>query len=135
MAPAPTTPDPPAVLHRGPCPARDALGAVAGKWAVPVIGRLAAGEARFGRLRAQLTDADGAAVSPKALAAELRRLGEAGLVERRARGAAVAYRLTPKGADLVPLLDALADWALDDAPAGASGAASGAPSGAASGGP
>lgn len=88
-----------------------------GKWAVPVVGRLARGEARFGRLRTQVVGPDGAAVSSKALSAELRRLAEAGLVERRERGAAVAYRLTERGHALVPVLDALGDWAAEDASA------------------
>lgn len=82
-----------------------------GKWSVPVVGRLARGEVRFGRLRAQVTDAGGAPVSSKVLAAELRRLAQAGVVARRERGAAVAYRLTARGRALVPLLDALGAWA------------------------
>lgn len=102
--------------HRGPCPAQHAVGALGGKWSVPVVGRLARGEARFGRLRAQLSDADGAPVSSKVLAAELRRLAEAGLVARRERGAAVWYRLTARGQALVPVLDTLAEWAGDAAP-------------------
>lgn len=100
--------------HRGPCPAQQAVGALGGKWSVAVVGRLARGETRFGRLRAQVTDGDGATVTAKVLAAELRRLAEAGIVERRSRGAAVAYRLTPRGRALVPMLDALAEWAAPD---------------------
>ncbi len=96
--------------HRGPCPVQDAVGALGGKWAVAVVGRLARGETRFGRLRTQVTDADGASVSSKVLAAELRRLAEAGVVARRERGSAVAYRLTPRGQALVPVLDALGEW-------------------------
>ncbi|WP_420455443.1 winged helix-turn-helix transcriptional regulator [Rubrivirga sp.] len=96
--------------HRGPCPVQDAVGALGGKWAVAVVGRLARGEARFGRLRAQVTGTDGAPVSSKVLAAELRRLTEADVVARRERGAAVSYRLTPRGRALVPVLDALGEW-------------------------
>ena len=109
-------PDPPdSSRHRGPCPVQAAVGAVGGKWAVPVVGRLARGEARFGRLRGQVTDTAGRAVSSKALAAELERLVTRGVVRRRARGAAVSYCLTDKGEALVPLLDALGAWA-DAAP-------------------
>ena len=112
--------------HRGPCPVQAAVGAVGGKWAVPVVGRLARGEARFGRLRSQVTDAAGQAVSSKALAAELGRLVARGVVRRRERGAAVSYRLTDRGEALVPLLDALGVWAEDAVaprPPAASGAA------------
>lgn len=107
---------PASARHRGPCPVQAAVGVVGGKWAVPVVGRLARGEARFGRLRSQVTAADGRAVSSKALAAELDRLVASGVVRRRERGAAVSYRLTARGEALVPLLDALGAWAEDDAP-------------------
>ena len=102
---------PDAPRHRGPCPVRAAADVLSGKWAVPVVGRLSEGEARFGRLRAQVTDAAGNAVSSKALSAELGQLSAHGVVKRRERGAAVSYRLTPKGRALVPLLDALGEWA------------------------
>ena len=109
----PRPPAPPADRHRGPCPVQAAIDAVGGKWAVRVVGRLARGEARFGRLRSQVVGPGGAAVSSKVLAAELRRLVEAGLVERTEAGAAVVYRLTEKGRALVPVLDALGEWAAE----------------------
>ena len=99
--------------HRGPCPVQEAVGAIGGKWAVPVVGRLAQGETRFGRLRSQVTDGDGVAVSSKALSAELTNLVGQGVVRRHERGAAVGYALTDKGRALVPLLDALGVWAAD----------------------
>ncbi len=94
-----------------PCPAHAALGQLGSAWAVPVVGRLARGAARFGQLRAALERPDGTAVSAKVLAAELKRLADAGVVERVPRGTAVSYRLSEKGRALVPLLDALAGWA------------------------
>ena len=97
------------------CPVREALAAVGGVWAAGVVGRLARGSARFGQLRRALVRDDGVAVSAKALSAELSRLAEAGVVERVERSAsAVSYRLTDKGRALVPLLDALAEWADTD---------------------
>lgn len=109
--PPPPAPPADADRHRGPCPVQAAIDAVGSKWAVRVVGRLARGEARFGRLRSQTVGPDGAVVSSKVLAAELRRLVAAGLVERTEAGAAVAYRLTEKGRALVPVLDALGEWA------------------------
>lgn len=83
-------------------------------WATGVVARLARGPARFGQLRGALVRPDGTAVSAKVLTADLRRLAAAGVVERVERGpAAVSYRLTEKGRALVPLLDALAEWATD----------------------
>lgn len=100
------------------CPVREALASVSGAWASGVVARLARGPARFGQLRAALVRPDGTVVSAKVLTADLRRLAEAGVVERVARGdAAVSYRLTEKGRALVPLLDALAMWATDGAAA------------------
>lgn len=97
--------------YQGPCPVEAAVGAIGGKWSVPVVGRLARGPTRFGRIRGQVTDRAGRAVSSKVLTAELERLVTAGVVERSERGAAVWYRLSGKGRALVPLLDALGDWA------------------------
>lgn len=99
------------------CPVREALAPLSGAWASGVVARLARGSARFGQLRAALVRPDGTTVSAKVLTADLRRLAEAGVVERVARGrVAVSYRLSDKGRALVPLLDALAEWATDDAP-------------------
>ena len=109
--PSPPRPARRPTRHPAPCPVQEAVGLLTGKWSVPVVGRLSRGAARFGRLRAQVVDAGGAAVSSKALAAELRRLAGAGLVERTAAGAAVTYRLTERGRALVPVLDALGEWA------------------------
>ncbi|WP_424518804.1 winged helix-turn-helix transcriptional regulator [Rubrivirga sp.] len=52
-------------------------------------------------------------MSSKALSGELGLLADRGVVERRERGAAVSYRLTARGLALVPLLDALGEWAAD----------------------
>ena len=106
-------PPPESTRHRGPCPVEAAVGAIASKWSVPVVGRLARGPARFGRIRGQVTDGGGDPVSSKVLSDELDRLAGAGVVERRERGAAVWYHLTDKGRALVPLLDALGEWAGD----------------------
>ena len=103
--------------HRGPCPVESAVGAIGGKWSVPVVGRLARGPARFGHIRSEVTDGGGRPVSSKVLSDELDRLVAAGVVGRRERGAEVWYRLTDKGQALVPLLDALGDWADSDASA------------------
>lgn len=84
------------------CPVREALAPLSG----PV---------RFGRLRDTLVRPDGTAVSAKVLAADLRRLAEAGVVERGPQG--VSYRLSERGRALVPLLDALAEWADGPEPA------------------
>lgn len=102
---------PPPSRDASPCPVQGALGQLGGTWAVPVVGRLSRGAARFGQLRAALERPDGTAVSAKVLTAELKRLAAAGVVERVPRGAGVSYRLTERGRALVPLLDALAGWA------------------------
>ena len=100
--------------YGAPCPVQDALGAVAGKWTAGILGRLAHGPARFNALRLA---AQGDAPKPptaKVLSADLARLLDAGVVERtEAEGRAPRYALTPRGRGLVPLLDALGQWADD----------------------
>ena len=97
--------------YLGPCATQAALGVLAGKWAAPVIGRLARGGARFRQLQDALRQPDGRGVSSKVLSAELRRLASAGVLTRDTDGAGVRYALTEPGRQLVPLLDALGHWA------------------------
>lgn len=75
------------------------------KWSLPVARGLVAGDERFGQLEARLVG-----VTPRALAAALRSLQEAGLVARSVVDGwppTPVYRLTPRAGPLVPLLRAI----------------------------
>lgn len=91
------------------CPARTTLELVADRWSVVVVIALGRGPARYTELR----DAIGG-ISKKMLTQTLRRLGDNGLVERRALRTAppgAEYRLTDLGHSLLEPLCGLARWA------------------------
>jgi DNA-binding HxlR family transcriptional regulator len=93
------------------CPAARALEVVGEKWSLLIVRDLLAGPRRFTDLRRSLT-----AITPKWLSARLRALEAAGVVQRDAASEReVWYRLTPKGAALSPVIDALLVWGMDHA--------------------
>lgn len=91
------------------CPTRLATEILADKWAALVLFGLSQAPHRHG----ELVDLIGG-ISRKVLTETLRRLGEYGLVERRAHSARqVEYRLTDLGRTLIGPIEALTDWARD----------------------
>jgi DNA-binding HxlR family transcriptional regulator len=91
------------------CPCRDLLDLIANKWSALVIGALEPGPMRFGELRTRLSG-----VSSKVLTATLRRLEEAGLVEREVFAEVpprVEYTLSDLGQSAAGPLAALRVWA------------------------
>jgi DNA-binding HxlR family transcriptional regulator len=79
-----------------------------GKWKVPILWHLAQSPRRFAELRKRIPG-----VSEKVLAEQLRELEKAGAVSRRSddkRPARVDYSLTPAGAELIPVMQAMCDW-------------------------
>lgn len=90
---------------------REVLDRVGDKWSMLVVGTLRAGPRRFGELDQAI-----AGVSQRMLTLTLRRLAEDGLVTRTAFAEApprVEYALTDLGRTLVPLVMALAEWAME----------------------
>ena len=88
--------------------AGQAVAAVSGKWAIPVLAALAAGPRRHAEVRRQL----GAGVSDKVLVETLRRMTDAGLLARQQSGPGpvAEYRLTAVGRALLAPLAAMAVW-------------------------
>jgi DNA-binding HxlR family transcriptional regulator len=100
--------------------AGQAVAAVSGKWAIPVLAALAAGPRRHADLRRQL----GAGVSDKVLVETLRRMIDAGLIARHTQpgpAAVTEYRLTAAGRALLAPLAAMAVWQTVVAPAARTG--------------
>lgn len=96
------------------CPIEEVMQLLSGRWPTLLIYYLQEGTKRFSDLRR-----DNPTISHKMLAAELRRLEEAGIVERTAFDGyplRVEYDLTPAGRELVPLIDALGDWWIESEP-------------------
>lgn len=81
---------------------------LSGRWPTLLIYYLKDGTKRFSDLRR-----DNPTISHRMLTLELRKLEEAGIVQRseyEGYPRRVEYELTPAGKRLVPLIDALGDW-------------------------
>lgn len=90
------------------CPIEEVMQVLSGRWPTLLIYYLKDGTKRFSDLRR-----DNPTISHKMLTFELRKLEEAGIVQRTEFGGyplRVEYDLTVAGHTLVPLIDALSDW-------------------------
>lgn len=91
-----------------PCPIERAGSVLGDRWTLLILRDATGGSTRFDAFKENLGIAD------NILAARLRRLTEAGLLVkvpyRDGNRARYEYRLTQAGADLVPVLRALASW-------------------------
>jgi len=90
------------------CPVLATAKIVSGKWTLLLLRDLADGPRRFSALQRSL-----AGISPGTLSVRLRSLEEEGIIERREfpeMPPRVEYRLTPKGEDLVPIVDAMRSY-------------------------
>ena len=89
------------------CPIAHSTGLVGDRWSILIVRELLMGQSRFQDLQAQT------GATSQMLAARLKRLEADGLVMRRAysaRPVRYEYRLTPKGAALLPVILALRTW-------------------------
>jgi DNA-binding HxlR family transcriptional regulator len=91
------------------CAIARALERVGDRWSLLVIRDLITGPKRFTDLMGRL-----GGITPKTLSQRLRELDDAGIVtaDREPGRREVWYRLTPTGADLEPVIDALNWWGL-----------------------
>ena len=118
----------PLVAPQAMCPVLATAQIVAGKWTLLMLRDLAGGPRRFGELQRSL-----AGISPRTLSLRLRSLEEEGIVERREFAEApprVEYRLTARGAHLIPIVDAMREYGsrwLDAEPCDQESSAPGAP--------
>ena len=91
------------------CPARRLLDRISDKWVSLVLNALADGPQRYSALSRTV-----AGVSQKMLTQTLRTLERDGLVSREVTPSVpvrVDYALTPLGASLLPVMQAIKDWA------------------------
>ncbi|KUO12631.1 winged helix-turn-helix transcriptional regulator [Streptomyces sp. DSM 15324] len=94
------------------CSAARALDAVGDRWTLLIVRELLAGPRRYTDLHADLPG-----VSTDVLAGRLRDMERDGLATRRRLpppGAAYVYELTPRGRELLPVLQALGRWGEGD---------------------
>lgn len=90
------------------CPIEEVMQLLSGRWPTLILYYLKDGTKRFADLRR-----DNPTISHKMLTLELRKLENAGIVQRTEFGGyplRVEYDLTPEGLKLVPLVDALGQW-------------------------
>jgi DNA-binding HxlR family transcriptional regulator len=96
------------IAYRSLCPVASALDLVGDKWTLVVLRTIFAGRRRYGEL-ADIPER----ISTNILADRLALLEEIGLVSKRAYQSNPTrheYHLTRAGADLLPVLQALANW-------------------------
>lgn len=110
----------------GECPVLATARIVSGKWTLLLLRDLAGGPCRFTQLERSLEG-----ISPRTLSQRLKVLEDEGIIDREVFAEApprVEYRLTAKGRDIVPIVEAMRaygeQWLADDAPRAAAGAAS-----------
>lgn len=93
-------------LEAGPeCPVLATARIVSGKWTLLILRDLAEATCRFSALQRSLSG-----ISPRTLSQRLRALEEEGIIARREYAEVpprVEYRLTDKGRDLAPIVDAM----------------------------
>jgi DNA-binding HxlR family transcriptional regulator len=98
---------------------------VSGKWTLLLLRDLAAGPCRFTQLERSLEG-----ISPRTLSQRLKALEDEGIIDREVFAEApprVEYRLTAKGRDIGPIVEAMRaygeQWLAADAPRTPAGAA------------
>jgi DNA-binding HxlR family transcriptional regulator len=118
MTSDPQTPDPHANQDnpalRSTCPVAGALDIVGDRWTLLVVRDLLRGKRRYSDLAASAER-----IPTNILADRLRRLEQAGLVERRQyseRPPRYEYRLTRTGKELAPVVRSVAEWGLRHVP-------------------
>ena len=90
------------------CPVLATARIVSGKWTLLILRDLAAGPCRFSELERSLTG-----ISPRTLSQRLRALEDVDVIEREVHADApprVEYRLTKKGRDLAPIVEAMRQY-------------------------
>ena len=99
-------------VYRHYCPVARSLEVIGEKWSLLIIRDLLGGPQRFSDLLRYL-----GGITPKWLTLRLRDLESAGIIERDSEAGRreVWYRLTPKGRELAPVVEALSVWGIEHA--------------------
>ena len=99
--------------HIGTCPVRNILSRFSGKWAILILCVLSEnGATRFNTISRAIPD-----ISPKVLTETLKSLEADGLIHRQLYPEVpprVEYSLTEMGRSLMPIINQLIAWALDN---------------------
>lgn len=87
------------------CPLAKAAELLCERWTMILVRELTAGSRRFNELRRGMPQ-----ISPTLLSRRLRRLVDAGVVERTGDNGSSAYSLTPAGRELRPMVEFMGTW-------------------------
>src|SRR5437870_13700604 len=94
------------------CPIQRTIALIGDKWKIIVLCTLMDGTKRFGELQRAMEG-----ITPKVLTRQLRDLERDGLIQREVYPQVpprVDYSLTPLGRSLMPVLNQLHQWAVDN---------------------
>lgn len=94
--------------YRSPCPLSKALDLIGDKWSLVIVRDMCLGKKRYGDFK---SSSEG--IPTNILANRLRQLEEQGIIKKlpyQQRPLRYDYFLTPKGADLLPVLQQLVAW-------------------------
>ncbi len=100
------------ILHE--CPVRQALERISGKWRPSILWIIAQDTHRFQEILHRIPK-----INRKTLSEQLKRLEQDGLIIRTAYNEVpprVEYSLSPLGEKLIPALNALAAWSIENLP-------------------
>ena len=95
------------------CPAERTLQMMSGRWKIFIVHELLQGTLRFAELQRAINAITSSHVTPKVLTQELRQMESDGLITRTVYAQVppkVEYSLTPLGASLRPVVDAMVEW-------------------------
>jgi DNA-binding HxlR family transcriptional regulator len=90
------------------CPVTATMQLIGGKWKIIILWAITNNVNRFGALQRAIPD-----ITKKMLTSELRALEAEGLISRKVYAVVppkVEYSITPLGASLGPVLNAMGDW-------------------------
>ncbi len=95
------------------CAAERTLQLVSGRWKIIILHRLLDETLRFAELQRAINSLTSSGITPKMLTQELRQMEDDGLVFRQVYAQVppkVEYSLTPLGASLRPVVEAMETW-------------------------
>lgn len=95
------------------CPAERTLQMMSGRWKIFIVHELLRGTLRFSELQRAINALASSNVTPKMLTQELRQMESDALIERKVYPQVppkVEYSLTPLGASLRPVVEAMVEW-------------------------
>jgi len=101
-------------FERSPCPVANALDLFGDKWSLLIVRDIVLGKIRYGEFAQSMEG-----IPSNILANRLKRLEAAGVVAKQAyceKPVRYQYELTEKGRDLVPVMEAMVDWATKHVP-------------------